>query len=165
MRVYRLIRIQAFLGAFSERSLWRKYQSPRINGVINKNICLPPLMARNCFGFCQLSLSIRPMYPNACSSVSARKKIQATVTNANVPSILPHSFSDGKLPSWATTLLMFLRVLFNSNKGKKPQAWMNPQIMKFQLAPCQKPLTKKIMKVFRTACIFPLRDPPRGIYK
>ena len=37
--------------------------------------------------------------------------------------------------------------------------------MKFQLAPCQKPVQNQTMKIFRTVRQFPFRLPPRGIYR
>ena len=45
------------------------------------------------------------------------------------------------------TLVLFL---FKSKNGRKYKALMNPQAIKVQLAPCQKPLTRKMIKVFRT---------------
>jgi hypothetical protein len=49
------------------------------------------------------------------------------------------------------------------SNGKKPQAWIKPHAMKFQLAPCQKPLTKKMINVFRMALYLPFFDPPNGM--
>src|SRR5690554_6991915 len=43
-----------------------------------------------------------------------------------------------------------VRFLCASNKGKKCSALSAPHTMNVQLAPCQKPLTTKMMKVLRT---------------
>ena len=89
--------------------------------------------------------------PVAWLRVSALKKIQAKVTNVKVPSISKSSFPDGNLASLATISWLYFLLRLVRSSGKKAQACKKPQIMKFQLAPCQKPLTKKMIKVLRMA--------------
>ena len=40
-----------------------------------------------------------------------------------------------------------------------------PQRMKFQLAPCQKPVQNQTIRIFRSVLTVPPRFPPRGIYR
>ncbi len=44
-------------------------------------------------------------------------------------------------------------------------AFNSPQAINVQLAPCQKPLTKKIIKVLRTLAASLTLLPPSGMYR
>ncbi len=44
-------------------------------------------------------------------------------------------------------------------------AFSSPQMIKVKLAPCQKPLTRKIIKVFLIRIQGPPLLPPSGMYK
>ena len=60
-------------------------------------------------------------------------------------------------------LVVFLRLVPRRKSGMKSRAWMPPQTMKVQLAPCQNPETRKMTKTFRMALGLETRDPPRGM--
>ena len=92
------------------------------------------------------------------------KNIQAKHVIANVTTILNTIFIDSK-SNFSLNSSTFLRFRFNNKSGKKYNALINPQAMNVQLAPCQNPLTKKIMNVLRTLNqVLPLL-PPSGMYK
>src|SRR5690554_5722288 len=95
---------------------------------------------------------------------SALKNTQAKTVKKKVMPIENNSFTLGSKLFSATTSVFFL-FLFVNNKGKKYMAFNAPQMIKVQLAPCQKPLTVNMIKVFRTFIkVLPLL-PPNGIYK
>src|SRR5690606_35411054 len=80
----------------------------------------------------------------AMVTFSALKNTQAITVNLNVISICNNSPIFGSMLFCATTLVCTLFLFHNSN-GKKYTAFNAPQTIKVQLAPCQKPLTIKII--------------------
>ena len=68
----------------------------------------------------------------------------------------------GKYFPLATISKFFLFVL-KTIEGKIKSAFSSPQIIKVQFAPCQKPLSRKMMKVFLTFIHNPPLLPPQGI--
>ena len=100
----------------------------------------------------------------ACVTLSALKNIQAKVVSANVDIICRNSVTLGSMRPSATVVRCVL-FLLNNSKGRKKMACKPPHTIKVQFAPCQKPLTKKIIKVLRTfVLVLPLL-PPSGIYR
>ena len=94
--------------------------------------------------------------------LSALKIIHPITAKKKVRSICPISLSEGShLPS--ATWFVYLRFLPVNINGKNNMAWYAPQAMKVQLAPCQKPLTRKMMNVFLTTFAFDTRLPPKGM--
>jgi len=85
----------------------------------------------------------------ACAMSSARKKTQANTVRAKVVPICQISLKEGR-KRFSATGPKCVRFLRASNKGKKYSALSAPHTMNVQLAPCQKPLTTKMMKVLRT---------------
>lgn len=108
-------------------------------------------------------VNILNMYWQASFIFSARKMIQPIITKRNVMVICPISLKDGRILFSATVSLYFL-FFFISNNGRNNRAWNVPQQIKVQLAPCQSPLTKKIIMVFRKDFHLLQRLPPNGIY-
>ena len=96
--------------------------------------------------------------------VFALKNIQAKHVIINVMRILKIILSDEKFKPNSNSSMLF-RFLFNNNKGIKYSALINPQAINVQLAPCQNPLTKKMIKVFLTLNHFEPLLPPSGMYK
>ena len=137
------------------------HQSPIMSGTIKMNTFLYKKTSPEFLKLVPIDFKNPKASPMPCE----RKKIHANVTKIKVVSICLSSFKFGNFRSCATTLNTWIRFLFNNSKGKKPQAWIPPQTIKFQLAPCQKPLTKKMMNVFLTAFHLPVFEPPKGIYK
>jgi hypothetical protein len=80
-------------------------------------------------------------------TLSDLKKIHAKVTIAKVKMIFSTSVQEGSHLFPATISICFL---FESeiSKGRNIMALINPQQIKVQLAPCQKPLIRKMIKVF-----------------
>ncbi len=77
------------------------------------------------------------------------KKIQAKHVIENVIRIFKIVLTDSKLiPNVKSST--FFRFLFNSKSGRKYKAFIKPQATYVMFAPCQKPLTKKMMNVFLT---------------
>ena len=98
----------------------------------------------------------------ACETLSARKKIQVKQVSAKVITMLITSLRLGvSLPRATTSKLC--RFLPAIKSGKKNNAFRNPQITKVQLAPCQKPLSKKMTKVFLIFIHNPPLLPPSGM--
>ena len=95
---------------------------------------------------------------------SALKNTQAKTVKRNVVPIWISSLKLGNnLPSATTPRFVLLR--FSKSSGKKYNAFSPPQTIKVQLAPCQNPLTRKMMNVFLTFIHVPPLLPPKGIYK
>lgn len=95
---------------------------------------------------------------------SARKKIHANTVKQKVTSIAMSSLNDGNDLPFATISRLFLFVL-KMIDGIINSAFKNPQTMKFQLAPCQNPLTRNMINVFLIFINKPPLLPPNGIYK
>ena len=100
----------------------------------------------------------------ACPTLSARKKIQANTVSAKVILIDKNSFTVGKFFPLATISRLFLLVL-KIIEGIMYRAFKSPHTTKVQLAPCQNPLTRKIINVFRIFIHVPPLLPPSGMYK
>ena len=100
----------------------------------------------------------------ASEILSDLKKIQAKTVRLKVVPILMISFIDGKILPFATVSRLS-RLVLKIIEGKINKAFMNPHAMNVQLAPCQKPLTIKIIKVFLTFIQVPPLLPPHGMYK
>src|SRR5690554_1609624 len=94
------------------------------------------------------NLKILFIYKNAFSTFSALKNIQAKSVKLKVINICNSSLTLGSTLSSATTLVCTRFLLFNNN-GKKYNAFNAPQTIKVQLAPCQNPLTIKIINTLR----------------
>ena len=77
----------------------------------------------------------------------ALKNIQAKVVKLKVIPIFNTSFLLGNNLPFATISIFFLFVWSNI-EGKINKALINPQIIKVQFAPCQKPLTINIINIF-----------------
>ena len=95
--------------------------------------------------------------------LSERKIIQPIIVSKKVESICAPSFTDGNRRPLATSSV-YLRLMPNNINGRNRMAWQAPQTMNVQLAPCQKPLTKKMINVFRITFHRQQRLPPKGIY-
>ena len=117
----------------------------KLDGILNKLLSNIPLIhADNVF---------KPV---------ARNIIHPNTANAKVKSICPASFSDGNhfvliVPSGKVTVATvsrYRRFLPNNNSGTNNNAWYAPHNTNVQFAPCQKPLSRKIIKVLRTAIAF-----------
>ena len=93
---------------------------------------------------------------------SARKMTQPIITRMKVQMICPSSLIDGRYLFSATIFLYFLFFPI-SNNGRNNRAWNAPQQMNVQLAPCQSPLTKKIIIVLRKDFHLLQWLPPKGI--
>ena len=102
------------------------------------------------------------MKEKASEILSARKKIQQKVARPNVSTTWKNSFKEGSILPCATMSRLFLLV-FITIEGIMNKAFRNPQKMKVQFAPCQKPLTKKMIKVLRIRIQSPPLLPPRGM--
>ena len=104
------------------------------------------------------------MNRNADARLSDLKNIHAKTVNANVATIERNSLREGNTLPCATISRWFLCV-FKSTEGTTYSAFNNPQKIKVQLAPCQNPLTRNIIKTF--LIFFPVLTllPPRGMYK
>ena len=88
------------------------------------------------------------MYKIAVDILSALKKIQPITTNKNVVSIDIKSEKLGKVFPSATMFKFFL-LRFARNMGIKYNAFNAPHTINVQFAPCQKPLTKKIINILK----------------
>ena len=78
-----------------------------------------------------------------CVIVSARNIIQALRQRKNVRTMFKKSRKEGRRrPSEIPSVLTLL--VFSNKRGKKNAALTAPQITNVQLAPCQKPLKRKI---------------------
>ena len=86
------------------------------------------------------------------------------VTTEKVQSIDTSSLGFAKNRPCATTS-KYLRLILNRNNGTNNKACRKPQNTNVQFAPCQKPLTIKIIKMFLKARAFEPRLPPKGTYK
>ena len=100
----------------------------------------------------------------ASSTFSDLKNTQAITVSRKVDPIWVSSLKVGSIFSSATTP-RFILLRFSKSNGKMYNAFKPPHTINVQLAPCQKPLTKKIIKVFRTFIQVPPLLPPKGIYK
>ncbi len=101
-------------------------------------------------------------YSQAIPILSALKIIHPITAKKNVKSICPVSFKVGKSRPSATWLV-YLRFLPVNIRGKNKTAWYAPQAMNVQFAPCQKPESKNMTKVFLMTFVFDTRLPPKGI--
>lgn len=104
------------------------------------------------------------MYFNASITESERKNIHANVVSPKVIRIWKNSFKFGSKefsPAISKLFLLVLKII----EGIINNALSPPQIMKVQLAPCQNPETRKMMKVLRTLIQLPPLLPPNGIYR
>ena len=108
--------------------------------------------------------NILRMNPKALLTLSDRKNIHAKTVKQKVTITAVNSLNVGRTLPAATVLRLFLFVL-NKIDGMMNKAFKNPQIINVQFAPCQKPLTKNIRKVFLTLFQVPPLLPPNGIYK
>lgn len=93
---------------------------------------------------------------------SDRKKIHAKLTKLNVSNISGKYFNSGVslfVDSFRKSGLFVPR----RKKGIYKTAWIHPQIRKVQFAPCQNPLSKNMMKIFRIALDLPFLEPPNGM--
>ena len=81
-----------------------------------------------------------------------------------VDPICHNSLKLGNILSSAMTP-RFVLLRFNNSIGKKYNAFSPPHTINVQLAPCQNPLTRNIMKVFLTFIHVPPLLPPRGMYR
>ena len=95
------------------------------------------------------------------------KNTQATVTTPKVKTIDIISVKFGNIEPEIKKLLLvsYFLVFFEIKLGIKNNACINPQTKNVQLAPCQNPLTRKIIKVFCRVINFPNFEPPKGMYK
>jgi hypothetical protein len=73
-----------------------------------------------------------------------------------------NSLNDGNKEPFATISKLF-RFVLKMMDGIMKSAFKNPQTIKVQLAPCQNPLTIKMMNVFLIFFNIPPELPPRGI--
>ncbi len=103
-----------------------------------------------------------PTIWNAWEILSDLKKIHAKVASRKVSSIDPNSLTEGNVLSNAT-ISIFERLVFEIIEGKINKAFKNPQKIKVQFAPCQNPLTTKIINVFLIFFQTPTLLPPNGI--
>jgi hypothetical protein len=62
-------------------------------------------------------------------------------------------------------MFVFILFFFESKRGRKYKAFKAPHAIKVQFAPCQKPLTMKIIIVFLIFIHSPPILPPSGMYK
>ena len=116
-------------------------------------------------GSCNKLLENKPLTNlKASDNVAALKNIHAKTVNKKVNTILINSFNFGTFLSWAT-INKLDRLDWVNKRGKKYNAFKKPQKTKVQFAPCQKPLTRKIINVFLICMYFPPLLPPKGIYK
>src|SRR3546814_660072 len=92
------------------------------------------------------------------------KKTHATTVNPKVSNMLPASFNEGINLPCATTSRWFLLVLKRMD-GIMYKAFRKPHMMNVQFAPCQKPLPKNMMNVFRTFIHVPPLLPPKGMQR
>ena len=98
----------------------------------------------------------------ASATVSALKKIQANTVRPKVATIEMNSLPVGRaLP--AATMVRLRRLVFIRTDGRIYSAFSNPQTTKVQLAPCQKPLTRKMRRIFLIFFATPPLLPPRGM--
>ena len=97
---------------------------------------------------------ISPINWKALDKLSARKKIHAKTVNANVTMIATKSLKFGKILPAATISMLFLFVL-KIIDGRMNNACSKPQTINVQFAPCQNPLTRKMINVFRIRIQFP----------
>ena len=95
---------------------------------------------------------------------SALKNIHAITVRKNVVSICANSLTLGNNRPCAT-VSRFLRFVANKIEGMMNSAFRKPQAIKVQLAPCQKPLTINMIKVFLTRIQFPPLLPHNGMYR
>lgn len=102
--------------------------------------------------------------PNASLMLEDLKNIQAKTVSKNVIIIEKKSRNVGNSRPLATISRLFLWV-FKIMEGIIYKAFKNPQKMKVQFAPCQKPLTKNIINVFLIFIQVPPLLPPSGMYK
>jgi hypothetical protein len=102
------------------------------------------------------------IYENASLIVGALKNIQPKQTRVKVISIEGRFFSEGTY-LFSSILSKYFLFWLKTNSGIKAKACIKPQITKVQLAPCQKPLTMKMINVFLIALVFPPLLHPKGI--
>jgi hypothetical protein len=67
--------------------------------------------------------------------------------------------------TYIRTMARDMGLLLNMKVGRKRIEWNNPQNINVQFAPCQKPLTRKMIKMFLIDFHFPFCEPPSGIYR
>jgi hypothetical protein len=103
-------------------------------------------------------------YKMASVTDLALKKIHAKTVNPKVITIEKSSLKDGNNFPLATISMLFLWVL-NIMDGIIYKALSKPQTIKVQLAPCQKPLTTKMINVLRILIQFLPLLPPKGMYR
>ena len=101
---------------------------------------------------------------NACCKLFALKNIHAKTVRPKVRSIDNTSLTVGHLLSLATISIL-LRCVLKIIEGIIYNAFSKPQTINVQLAPCQKPLTRKMINVFRTFTQILTWLPPSGMYK
>ena len=56
-----------------------------------------------------------------------------------------------------------LAIALNWKSGIKSRAWMLPYTIKVQLAPCQNPEMRKMVKTLRMVLGLKTREPPSGL--
>ena len=93
--------------------------------------------------------NIRAIKATEADKLLERKKIHANTVKVKVSNIEKKSLIFGKNFPLATISKFFLLV-FKNIDGIINNAFSNPQIIKVQFAPCQNPLTTKIITVLRT---------------
>ena len=98
----------------------------------------------------------------ACPTLSALKNIHAKTVIAKVIIICRKSLTDGNNLPFAT-MSIFDRWVLKIMDGIINNAFNPPQTMKVQFAPCQKPLTKKMINVFLIFAHIPPLLPPNGM--
>ena len=108
--------------------------------------------------------NISAMILKACVKPDDLKNIHAKTASPNVIPIENNSLKFGKYLPCATISRLSLCVL-KMIDGIIYRAFNNPHTIKVQFAPCQKPLTRKMMNVLRTFIQVPPLLPPRGIYR
>ena len=129
---------------------------------INATIMISSFLGKT-VGACKiLADSMISMKCTASCKLFDLKKIQARTVHAKVKVICPTSFNVGHTRS-CPTMSMFCLLVLKTIDGNTKTAFSAPQMINVQLAPCQNPLIRKMMKVFRTCSqSFPLL-PPIGI--
>ncbi len=94
--------------------------------------------------------------------LSALKNIQVSDVNINVKIMDLNSLKVGYNEPFAT-ISKLLRFVLKMMDGIMNSAFKKPQTIKVQLAPCQNPLTIKMMNVFLIFLNIPPELPPSGI--
>ena len=108
----------------------------------------------------KISLMIWTAWP----ILADRKNIQANTVKENVSAMWNNSLNEGRSLPAATVSKLFLLVL-KMMEGIINRAFNAPQIINVQFAPCQNPLTTKMINVFLILIHKPPLLPPKGIYK